>query len=495
MEELPRTPHPQKTAGQSTIIVDCLVIGQRGVAGRRWSMGTPLIVGAFAGIGRVNYRHPSWCPGELLHNLPTMPIYDEHPRPRVLVSGVSGTETEFMEVVERYSGTVQVVRGAAPAIRWESWDALICVDEPRHTRPHLVILQVGGTPHGLWEFTVPDSSLRTRHYLKLSKSYGVEFRTNDELDGALKSLVKAELIPLLRDSAIPRDVLKDPEFNSDDSYFIPLITDLDGGAYAAIYRPDGEAREVIYLPSFVTDIQPWLLYAFERWSAFDPESFPVAPDWTNAAEWMTAEEIDARETWVAACEAAEKARVEEERVEQESQSALRELREKADDAERILLTGTADELVQAVRLALIRLGFAVEDQDALGARERLEDLRVHDGDWIALCEVKGYTGGGKVTDFLKIGRFVERYLKETKGESPDARWYVVNQFRERDPSSRKQLLWGQDADVEGFAESGGLMIDTRSIFLLDKAVKGGAMESVEARRLLRESTGRFTYGL
>ncbi|GAA3174767.1 hypothetical protein GCM10020255_065380 [Rhodococcus baikonurensis] len=94
----------------------------------------------------------------------------------------------------------------------------------------------------------------------------------------------------------------------------------------------------------------------------------------------------------------------------------------------------------------------------------------------------------------KINRFVERYARDT-GQWPDARWYVVNQFRERDPSSRMQLLRGQDADVEGFAESDGLAIDTRSIFLLDKDVASGVKTSDEARRLLRESTGRFAYGL
>lgn len=159
-----------------------------------------------------------------------------------------------------------------------------------------------------------------------------------------------------------------------------------------------------------------------------------------------------------------------------------------------MLTGTGDELVQAVAGALTRLGFVVEDRDAIGAREKLEDLRVRDGDWIALCEVKGYTKGGSVTDMVKINRFVERYVRDTNAW-PDARWYVVNQFKDRDPSSRMQLLRGQDEDVEGFAESNGLAIDTRSLFLLDKAVANGEIDKGKARTLLREAVGRFGYGL
>lgn len=418
-----------------------------------------------------------------------MAIYDEDPRPRVLLTGDSAS-AELTEVVEKYSGTVRVIPRNLKQIRWESWDAMVTLGVPGNWEDHLVVLQIGGQPVGRnWH----------SHYGLVDVgavfSHGSEVESVDTLEGTLKDIVKSELIPLIREWPTPRLVLEVPSRSQEASYFEPLVSDLDGKAYAAIYRPDVGPREVIYLPNVVTDIRPWLLYAFERWSALNPESFPASPDWTNAEEWMTAEETDARATWVAACDAAEKARIEEERVESESLSALRELREKVDEAERVLLTGTADELVQAVRFALIRIGFEVEDQDALGAREKLEDLRVHDGEWIALCEVKGYTGGGKVSDLLKIGRFVERYIKETKGESPDARWYVVNQFRERDPSTRRQLLWGQDADVEGFAESDGLAIDTRSIFLLDKDVAGGVITSDEARRLLRESTGRFAYGL
>ncbi|WP_069145970.1 hypothetical protein [Rhodococcus erythropolis] len=424
-----------------------------------------------------------------------MVIYDEGLKPRVLIYSDTDDIDDLVGVVNQYAGTTANIGSFTRNIRWESWDALISIGHPHQSSDHLMTIQIGGAPVGGQVIRDVHGYPAQNRSMQLARSNGREFRTDDDLVPSLKSLVKSELVPLIREWSVPRDVIDPPRFTANASYFAPLVSDLDGNAFAAIYRPDNRAREVLYLPAGITDLRPWLLFALERWSVEDPEAFPSTPDWTAAVEWMTAEEIDARDTWVAAVDAAQKARDAADRIEQESLSALEELRVKADEAERILLTATADTLVQAVAAALSRLGFVVEDQDALGAREKLEDLRVHDGEWIALCEVKGYTGGGKVADLLKIGRFVERYMKETKGESPDARWYVVNQFRERDPSNRKQLLWGQDSDVESFAESDGLAIDTRSIFLLDKDVTGGVITRDEARRLLRESTGRFAYGL
>ncbi|MFE3572516.1 hypothetical protein ACFXON_24210, partial [Bacillus subtilis] len=112
--------------------------------------------------------------------------------------------------------------------------------------------------------------------------------------------------------------------------------------------------------------------------------------------------------------------------------------------------------------------------DAEGEREKREDLRVIDGDWIAICEIKGYGKGASTTDLLKIGRFETLFVQET-GKLPDAKWYVVNQFRERPPSARQPMLKGQDGSVEEFASGNGLAIDSRELFQLDKAVAAGLL--------------------
>ncbi|MFI5541570.1 hypothetical protein ACIA5H_34825 [Nocardia sp. NPDC051900] len=45
--------------------------------------------------------------------------------------------------------------------------------------------------------------------------------------------------------------------------------------------------------------------------------------------------------------------------------------------------------------------------------------------------------------------------------------------------------------MEVFADGGGLVIDTRDLFLLDKAVAAGQVSAEEARGLLMGSVGLF----
>lgn len=122
----------------------------------------------------------------------------------------------------------------------------------------------------------------------------------------------------------------------------------------------------------------------------------------------------------------------------------------------------------------------------------MEDLRITDANWTAIGEVKGNTGGGSTTDLLKLSRFTKAFQQET-GRFPEAQCYIVNQFRERDPSSRKDLLWGQDDDVKAFAENDGMMLDTRVLFSLARDHAEGLIDSTAARALLSQARGRFEY--
>lgn len=420
-------------------------------------------------------------------------IYDEAPKPRILLQNVK-SETALHVAVQRYSGTVGFLRGYGDGLRVESWDAIVSVGDPQLSASNLRVIQIGGTPCGSrW-------SPGSRYYQSIDTitSYGAELVINDDLPSALAQIVKRELLPQLRTIPLPRGAIVTPHFSASnrETHFTPLISDLDGNAFAAIYRPDSGAQECLYLPEGIADITPWLLYVFERWSADAPDIFPAAPDWTRDDRWMTAGEIDARDSMVSARAEVEKAVRRLEEVEREAESSLALVSEAANRNERKLLTGTGDVLVAAVSSALERIGFTVHDMDAEGRREKLEDLRIEDpaeDRWLALCEIKGYNKGGQLNDLQKLGRFVERYLVENKGRMPQARWYVVNQFRDRDPSTRKQLLWGQDTDLVAFGESGGLTIDTRSIFLLDKDVTTGSISQDDAKRLLKNATGRFDY--
>ena len=114
------------------------------------------------------------------------------------------------------------------------------------------------------------------------------------------------------------------------------------------------------------------------------------------------------------------------------------------------------------------------------------------GDWTALSEVKGYIKGAKASDLGSFTKFTGLYVKET-GAIPDAMWYIVNQFRFDHPDSRPQALSGHDDEVAVFADQHGLVIDTRDLFRLQKAVASGSLDKAAARLLLTESTGRLEY--
>ncbi len=141
------------------------------------------------------------------------------------------------------------------------------------------------------------------------------------------------------------------------------------------------------------------------------------------------------------------------------------------------------------------MGFEVTDADKDAASDdHLEDLHIKDPDrpgWIALGEVKGYSRGAKTEGITQFLRFNMRYTARTK-QNPDANWYIVNQFLNRDPSTRQMALHGKEEDVAAFGEANGLVVDTVALFHLFARVQDGAVPPQEARKLLVQSTGRFT---
>jgi hypothetical protein len=176
---------------------------------------------------------------------------------------------------------------------------------------------------------------------------------------------------------------------------------------------------------------------------------------------------------------------------------LQDARMAADGRERGLLTLQDEPLVKAAIECLRDLGFDVQDMDAVNPEhDRREDLRVHHSShpgWVALVEVKGYKGGARANDLMQIGKWVKRYMQETKGVSPSATWYIVNQFRTRDPATRQPVLETNQAELETFASEDGLAIDTRDLFRLWRAVSSGALSAHHAAALLVGKTGRFEF--
>ena len=163
---------------------------------------------------------------------------------------------------------------------------------------------------------------------------------------------------------------------------------------------------------------------------------------------------------------------------------------------RQLLTGQSESLVQATIDALRQLEFDIEDIDEqLPTDSEGEDLRLrdpHDPSWTNITEVRGYAAAAKHNDLQRLAQFAELFSNRT-GSSPTSRWYIVNQFLNTDPDLRRAPLEDSQENVELFAKIGGLVLDTRELFQLVRAVDAGRVAPAEARRLLRSSTGIFKF--
>lgn len=272
----------------------------------------------------------------------------------------------------------------------------------------------------------------------------------------------------------------------------PFLTTRAGACIAGRFRRS-EQSEAWMLPPDVRDVVPWLKAALREWHALNPDRFLALPDWTDEPTWATAEERKA-----AALHA---------KVSAEREHALRAFddsldtigadlkaaRERASNGPRRLLTADGEDLVEAVQLCLLGLGFQVVDRDQARPGEKLEDLHVTDldePDWIALAEVKGFSKGVKTAGITQFLRFVPRFTSDA-GRAPNALWYVVNHHRLKDPSTRGTTLAGADEDVSIFAAAGGIVIDTVDLFKLLQQVQAGDLAAGDARTALRRASGRL----
>lgn len=414
-----------------------------------------------------------------------MVVYGEADRPRVVAHGFTRTHP-FAAVIERYAGTVHYLLEDSN-VRWESWDAVVALGDPNLFAKHVRVLQIGGYPDGHTPQTYDSAALT------MADNVGTEIEVPDDLPDDLRELVKRSLLPFV-DPGVHRRRIAPYRLAAGSSVDVyrPLLRDLDGYAFAALYRPPRGLYECLYLPESVVDIAPWLLYAFRRWSEELPDVFPSQPDWTSDSIWMTALELSAQADVTA--KRAEEARViaEQRALVADAEASLAAIRGSVDASERLLLTADGTPLAEIVHQTLESFGFEVTDVDG-GLAERQakkEDLRVSDGGRLALCEVKGYSKGAKLNDLGQLNRFSALYAVET-GHLQDAMWFVANHFRGNDPGSRPQLLQGADEDAETFGQQGGLIIDTRDLFQLRKALASGSISEEEVRAMLTGSAGRF----
>lgn len=429
-------------------------------------------------------------------------IVGRREKPRLLVVGV-GPESELAAHLSNFVPTIRIVPDASDmfSIRQGDWDAAVLWDVSVALDPHLFVVQFGRKVAGRLAGHVP-------YYLEFSGalSVGVELEIPDGLPGGIRQLVRDSLAPaaMVRQYK-PIITAGRPGFSTRfdiselqvGSAFEPFLVDQDGKALAARFRRDGSSAEWWMLPEYAPHPERWVAAALDLWRAAHPNIFPQDAEWHRRPEWLTPAELGAEERVVAA------RRHLENEVEVlvdalgNAETARRETAERAEVEERRLMTAQGDDLKDAVGVALRALGFEVVDVDTEIATpgDLREDFRVTDPEvpgWVALTEVRGYSRGAQLGDLLRIsGRFVPRYVQET-GELPSRSWYIVNHFTAQDPSTRPQPLESNPQEVRIFADSNGLVIDTRSLFRLCVDAECGTQDREEARAALRSALGRWT---
>jgi hypothetical protein len=268
-------------------------------------------------------------------------------------------------------------------------------------------------------------------------------------------------------------------------------------AMAAILESVDEedrADSAFWLPDIArTAISDWVRVAFDRWRVTSPKTFPQTAEWRHSNAWAAPAEVMARRQ-LADFEAAEAQRLAEaEEIRQELARGL-EATESDGESWRVLISASGDELVHAVNESLQLFGFHVIDSDSLPQHKgrKREDLRVSDGGWTTLVEVKGYGGAAKSNDLQQLTAASTAFAAAEQ-KIPDALWYVVNIHRFIDPEQREIALPAREQDLAAFAENhSGALIDTRELFTLRQLVAAQEISPTEARSRLKSSASRFS---
>jgi hypothetical protein len=275
----------------------------------------------------------------------------------------------------------------------------------------------------------------------------------------------------------------------------PFLQTEEGQVLAGWYKRS-ETAEGWLLPSDVENLPAWVASALDHLHERDPDRFPRRPSWKDEWRWQTPDEQRLSEA-IRTVEAHRQAILDDlDSTERALRAEQADARAAADAYERAWLTLQGDELVAVAATALRELGFDVVEVDAtvVPGQPLLEDLQVTDPEspaWMALVEVRGYTSGAKSNDLGRIRRFVDHYTAEN-GQTPPARWYLVNHTIGTDPSLRPGMLEGAEKDTKMFASEGGLAWDTSQLFSLMVSVRSGIASSAEVRALLRDSAGRLS---
>lgn len=426
-------------------------------------------------------------------------LINASPRPRLLVWGLEERKS-IVESMLALAPTSKYIRNISE-VRQLEWDVLVTDKCITDAQAHLFVLYIA--PESAEMVRVDDLNEPPGRVWNDALKFGQisvaqELKRIRKLPERVAELSKEQLEPIVK--ARPRHRIffwwAKPTRHSQHlelPKIQPFIATADNEILAGRYKREG-GSEVWLFPPDTPDTAVWLRTAMAEWRHIAPERFPGLANWTTEDEWMTPSERAAQKT-IMKLEAEHEEAIrcyEERRLELKNQ--LAKAHEEGNAYERALLTTQSDELKVTVSRALSEIGFVVRDADESNAPDdHLEDLQVFDPaapEWIALVEVKGYTKGAKTEALTQFLRFNKRYVMH-HGKTPDAEWYVVNHFLARDPYSRQPVLHGKEEDVQAFAQGGGLVIDTVTLFKLLMDVRSGRTDVEAIRAHMRESVGHL----
>jgi hypothetical protein len=411
------------------------------------------------------------------------------PHPRVLFQDVPDPELlgQLQELVGT-SGTI--APNASWMIHHSDWDLVVSFAEQPFVGSGMHLLSFGGKQfesfHVQGQLVTP---VRSGTLMAREVTVGAKVTDSETKSLVTRSILASDPGPGLRSR------LRGLPLGS-----IPLATvGAEEIAWAAMLAYERPPKIAWALPRSTTNHVEWLAHVLNVLARGDDERFPAEPNWRAGAEWGTPAIRLAR----AELEKVEAERIEVEadlnRRESESREALELALSGSTSGPQRLLAEDGDELVAAVREALVEFGFDVTEMDEANVDTkgaRLEDLRVtvpnDPTGWTCLAEVKGYTKGAKVTDAAQIiGRPVRAYLLEFQKE-PDALWHIVNAWRKQNPSTR-EVAFGSSHDLATLSDNGGCLIDTRDLFRAWRDLDEGLVEAEAVRLSLIAARDRWTW--
>jgi hypothetical protein len=418
----------------------------------------------------------------------------EELHPRVLFTGFDSENDLHYQAMSRLVPTACLMpeRGLLE-VRAAEWDIVVSKAASVDVRRHMHVLALGCSRVG----TVSIHGAPTVvEYQGRQPSQIME--VPDDLPDGLGRLIMSELIPYLRSRSF-RPYLRlgsvGPVKSNGPVSTVPFVVDAEQNMIAGAFEHH-ENRWCWALPYVPDHPELWFAAALEDWHQRTPALVPMISGWNTRETWMTQKEVAIR---------ADLEALDQERTRLIEKLNLRELELRSaqstasavvDRGIRQLLTGQGELLVRATIDALRQLEFDIEDVDGhLPPNTEVEDLRLRDPDdpsWTNITGVRGYADSAKPDDLQRIAQFAELFSNRT-GSLPGSCWYIVNQFLSTDPDLRHPPLEDRQEVVELFRQIGGLVLGTRELFQLVRAVDASRMTPADARRKLRSSTGIFKF--